>query len=282
MERTKRADRNGAWVSPATAVILALTLGGCSSPLNSALDAEAPPYDAGTLSGDGRILPASEVTGLSFAPVLGNKMNPPPPVYVDLTDGTKAQDVYRATLALPDFPPGVHHCPVDWGVLYQITFSFSDGSRLAATLDPAGCQQVQIPGSTSRWTLINTDYWSELAGNLGIAESDIYPYMPLGYQADDMPLQNPKACTTSADCDAGFLCGYSVDDGCSAAGICIVSACMGGNCSTAPADLCGCDGQPISPVWSQSSANSVIVFYASAPAEDARPCAPRIDAGRID
>jgi len=111
--------------------------------------------------------------------------NPPPSVSVTVSDSAVAQAAYDATLALPAMPSGTYNCPDDSGVSYQLTFLNGDAKGpsavMTATLHPDGCQQVQVAnGSESAilWTATSPDYWSSLATDLGIAESEIYPYSP--------------------------------------------------------------------------------------------------------
>jgi hypothetical protein len=58
------------------------------------------------------------------------------------------------------------------------------------------------------------------------------------------------ACTTTAQCASGTVCGYWMDSLCSATGQCVVSDCAMPDCSdmTSGAVLCGCDGKPVSLV----------------------------------
>jgi hypothetical protein len=111
--------------------------------------------------------------------------NPPPSVSVTVSDSTLAQAAYDATLALPAMPPGTYNCPADFDVTYQLTFLNGDANGpsvvMTATLEPTGCQQVHVTNgseSATLWTATGADYWNSLATDLGIAESDIYPYSP--------------------------------------------------------------------------------------------------------
>jgi hypothetical protein len=146
-----------------------------------------------------------------------------------------------------------------------------------------GCEQVQIPGSTLRWAATSPSYWSELAQDLGIDEGDITSYMPPEFQSNPQSSGEFTTCTTDVDCDSGYLCGYAVADGCAATGKCMVSACGGANCAVVPPVLCGCGDQTILPVWSLSSATSVVAFYTSAPSSGTTgPCSGSVDAGAAD
>ncbi len=211
---------------------------------------------------DGGTLPAvDQVTALKFSTATTISSNPAPPVYVTVTDAAKAQNAYQATLALPVFPPGTYACPIDWGVTYQLTFLLANGSNLTVTADPNGCSLVDIPGTCLR-SVGSSDYWSELAQDLGIPESEIYPYSP-----NMQPVSQPDggaagACTTDSDCPAGLSCGYSVADGCVAKGVCVQRNFQE---PVGPSEMCGCDGQGIVPVVVQGPSSSYTVLYASAP-----------------
>ncbi len=229
---------------------------------------------------DGGTPPAfDEVTLLRFSTSSTIPSNLPPPVQITVTDATKAQDAYQATLALlvaqRTPAPGSHSCPVDWGVTYQLTFSLASGGTLTVTADPNGCQSVSIPGTCVRSA--DSAYWSQLAQDLGIPESEIYPYSPNIVQPPDA---GAAACVKDGDCPAGLSCGYPVADGCAAKGVCVQSNCQKGACLT-PAGMCGCDGQTILPVQSQQpSPNSITIVYASAPSSGKiGPCAGIPDAG---
>jgi hypothetical protein len=223
-----------------------------------------------TGSGDCTVQPGDsppavdEVTGLSFSTSSTIPSNIPPPVQTT-ADATQAQDLYQATLALPVAPtgvqPGYHSCPPNWGVTYQLTFSLANGSTLTVTADPNGCQSVSIPGTCVRST--DSAYWSQLAQDLGIPESEIYPYFPYIVQPPDA---GAAACTKDTDCPAGLSCGYAVADGCAAKGVCVQNNCQEGACLN-PAGMCGCDGQNIFPVLQsqQLSPNSSTIVYVSAP-----------------
>jgi len=216
-----------------------------------------------------------EVTGLSFSTSSTIPLNLPFPVQVTVTDATKAQDAYQTTLALPVAQPGTYFCPVDWGVTYQLTFSLASGGTLTVVADPSGCQSVSVPGTCVRSP--DYTYWSELANDLGIPESEIYPYSPYFVQPPDA---GAAACNKDTDCLPGLSCGYPVADGCAAKGVCVQGNCQKGACLT-PAGMCGCDGQTILPVQSQElSPNSTTVVYASAPSSGkVGPCKGIPDAG---
>ena len=120
------------------------------------------------------------VTKLEFTTTSSLPSNPPPPVHVSLTDATAAESVYDATLALPVFPDGTFSCPADFGILYHLVFSGSDGTIMIADVNPTGCGDVHVAGAGSSVVLrtsTSPDYWPALAQGLGIPESEIYPYV---------------------------------------------------------------------------------------------------------
>jgi len=124
--------------------------------------------------------PASELTGVNFGATTTLPPNPPPAV--DITAGEiPAQNIYTMTLALPDLPGGVYHCPDDFGVVYNLTFFSGNATVVTASLDPNGCQGVKISGSPQVRQILDKSYWTTLAQQLGVPESTIYPYVPPSY-----------------------------------------------------------------------------------------------------
>jgi hypothetical protein len=102
----------------------------------------------------------------------------PPAVSVNLTDAA-ARKLYADTLALPELNPSVHSCPANFGITYSVVFS-DGGTQLAtASITPAGCQVVTLTSKTTSVVLSpDADYWPLLAADLGITETQIYPYAP--------------------------------------------------------------------------------------------------------
>jgi len=123
--------------------------------------------------------PASEMTGMHFAATSALPSNPPPAVDVSVGQGP-AQNIYAMTLALPDFPDGTFNCPSDFGVVYNLTFFSGNAAAVTATLNPGGCRDVRISGSTPTRRVLDDGYWASLAQQLGVPESTIYPYLPPG------------------------------------------------------------------------------------------------------
>ena len=119
------------------------------------------------------------IDSVQFTTTTGIAQNPAPDVDVTVT-GDAARAILVATLALPAMPDGEYSCPIDWGVTYTLDFTGSDAD-VTATLDPNGCETVTLSiDSQSRWWVNDAAYWSTLASNLGITESQIFPYSPPG------------------------------------------------------------------------------------------------------
>jgi hypothetical protein len=124
--------------------------------------------------GSESLQPAEAITGLHFTAATEIPANPPPDVDVTLTDPTPSRAIYGATLALPVYPPGAYSCPNDWGVRYSIVFRAGQSDATTAVLNPTGCAEVTISGSSTR-RAIDPIYWMSLAENLGIPQAAIYP-----------------------------------------------------------------------------------------------------------
>jgi len=76
--------------------------------------------------------------------------NNPPQSVTFTTNIAQARDVYQPARPAR-FPSGTFSCPADTtAVIYQLTFSFADGSALTVMADPSGCPSVAIPGTCVR------------------------------------------------------------------------------------------------------------------------------------
>jgi hypothetical protein len=113
----------------------------------------------------------TSITGLHLTTSSEFADNPPPPnVDVTLTDPGPSRVIYEATLALPDFPPGVFNCPIDLGYRHTIAFMSGQQMVMIASLNIGGCRDATIAGvPPERQT--NEAYWALLAQNLGVDES---------------------------------------------------------------------------------------------------------------
>lgn len=88
-------------------------------------------------------------------------------VDVTLTDPGPTRAIYGATVALPDFPPGEYSCPADFGIRDRISFASGQAEVVTATLNPFGCGNATISGS-SHVRQTSEAYWNLVAQNLGI------------------------------------------------------------------------------------------------------------------
>jgi hypothetical protein len=113
-----------------------------------------------------------------FATATSIPQNAPPDVTATAT-GDSARDLYAATLALPELSPGGYSCPADFGIEYSLTFYGGDTQLVTGTVHPSGCEIVTLAATVASASLSpDAGYWSTLAGDLGIAETEIYPYVP--------------------------------------------------------------------------------------------------------
>jgi hypothetical protein len=128
----------------------------------------------------------TSVSALSFTGTTTVSSNPAPTVQVTVPDPA-ALDVANAILNLPAMPPGTYNCPADFGVSYFLLFTGGDPNGggetvMIAHLDPSGCQQGDISNDGQHvdhfWTATSSDFWTRLAGDLGVPEADIYPSQP--------------------------------------------------------------------------------------------------------
>ena len=124
--------------------------------------------------GGGPMPDETSVIGLHFSTSSEFADNPPPTnVDVTLTDPGPSRVIYRATLALPDFPSGVYNCPADLGYTHTIVFTREPHAAITATLNTGGCRDATISGAPPvRQT--NDPYWSLLAQNLGVDVATLF------------------------------------------------------------------------------------------------------------
>jgi hypothetical protein len=127
-----------------------------------------------------------QAQSVSFQSTTAGASNPPPAVDVTVTDPATAKDIANTTLDLPPNPgvsspadcPGY---PVAVEVTYFLDFTGGTGETvLRATLVPNGCQPAVVDDGgpfddVQLTTAGRPDYWSHLAGDLGVPEADIYP-----------------------------------------------------------------------------------------------------------
>ena len=123
---------------------------------------------------------------VTSAQILRTQMAPRhnwPPLEKTLRNAQQAQQLYDATLALPQFPRGVMSCAADFDLNYHLNFTGSDGSQVDVVADPYGCWPVTIDGQNIRRA--DDHYWDLLAQTLGITRAQLQP-------SDIYPLSTPS------------------------------------------------------------------------------------------
>jgi hypothetical protein len=110
------------------------------------------------------------------------------PARLAATDRAQAQAVAATVCSLKTIPAGaVYYCPADFGVAYQLQFTFLHGVSHAVDVDPRGCSWAALPrgngtlsrwvsaavpaahGPLSRWT--SAAFWSALSSAVGLAHA---------------------------------------------------------------------------------------------------------------
>jgi hypothetical protein len=70
--------------------------------------------------------------------------------------------VERALCELPRRPPGIYHCPADFGLSYSLRFWVGTLALPTVTVEPTGCEIVGgMPGAV-RWTALSPQFWRTL------------------------------------------------------------------------------------------------------------------------
>ncbi len=104
----------------------------------------------------------------------------------------------------------------------------------------AGCSSSSSSGTSSGQDatadIATIDVGAE--GSLDVLGSDVAT-----------PAEAGGPCASNADCDRlqGILCGFPVDGGCSASGVCIYVSTGGCLCDAGGALVCNCAGQLVAP-----------------------------------
>lgn len=84
-----------------------------------------------------------------------------------ITNPHTVHRLFRLLSAMPPFPRGVMHCPVDFGVSYNLTFYRGSVTDMVAKVDAAGCQGATVNGQ-QRWAA-RGPFFSVLSKTLGIS-----------------------------------------------------------------------------------------------------------------
>jgi hypothetical protein len=113
---------------------------------------------------------SNEVTSLTFTTSYEIPQNSQyvPPVNLTVDDATRARDAYRATLSLPQFPPGMFHCPSSYGAYYHATFMQASQVVLNVDYNTGGCRDVTLLPSKIVLQALSPDFWNEMAHDLDV------------------------------------------------------------------------------------------------------------------
>lgn len=79
-----------------------------------------------------------------------------------INDPARVADVANALCSLPAMPNGVVHCPMDWGITYQLRFTGPHARFAPVTVSATGCLTVRGLGSP-RWIMRSPRFWPTLA-----------------------------------------------------------------------------------------------------------------------
>lgn len=125
-------------------------------------------------------LPPQTVTSLHVIRTSAFPANRIPPFERTASDAIKVQRLYNALMALPAFPSGTFSCPVDFGVVYHLTFFHQSAIALRADVKPDGCQGVSFNGANrgTKWVATSPQFWVLFADTLDVPESAVYPVIP--------------------------------------------------------------------------------------------------------
>jgi hypothetical protein len=94
------------------------------------------------------------------------------------TNAPAIAQLYDAIAALKPYPAGASYsCPIDLGLLYHLTFTRADGSRVAGLAKPDGCAYASLNGGPSGRLADPTTFWSLFAAALGVPASALQ-YQP--------------------------------------------------------------------------------------------------------
>jgi len=114
---------------------------------------------------------APEATRLLVSRIgVGQPQRPAPraPAKATVTSIAAVRQAERALCALPRRPPGIYHCPADFGPSYSLRFWVGALALPTVTVRPTGCEIVGgMPGSV-RWTARSPQFWRTLGQALGV------------------------------------------------------------------------------------------------------------------
>jgi hypothetical protein len=81
------------------------------------------------------------------------------------------RQLYTAIQALPPIGTGAS-CPVDYGLRYDLAFSYQTGPATHMKVNPFGCQDVLLPGKGYRQP--DNAFWTLFAQVLGVPKASLF------------------------------------------------------------------------------------------------------------
>lgn len=94
------------------------------------------------------------------------------PAKITVRDPAKARSVALAVCALPAMPRAYMSCPVDFGIIYRLTFTAEGKNLPPVRADPGGCSEVRGIGQT-RWAARAPGFWRNLGAAMGIGPNNL-------------------------------------------------------------------------------------------------------------
>jgi len=93
------------------------------------------------------------------------------PSIVTVKDAAAVRAVAGALCTLPKMPRGIHFCPADLGITYQLAFSAKGRTFPPVRVAATGCQGVTGLGRT-RWVARSQGFWKTLGRAMGLPHPD--------------------------------------------------------------------------------------------------------------
>jgi len=92
------------------------------------------------------------------------------PAEIAITGPQQARSVARALCQLPVMPPGVFHCPDDFGISYRLDLVTSGHTLIPVHVQASGCQNVYGLGPV-RWIARTPAFWRVLGKAAGLSHA---------------------------------------------------------------------------------------------------------------
>lgn len=94
------------------------------------------------------------------------KQEPPTLYHVD--DSQLTQKIYAALLELNPVPNGEYHCPIDFGISYDMSFYENGKKVFFANANGGGCQIIHIQGKNGSFRSTDSSFWKLLQEATGM------------------------------------------------------------------------------------------------------------------